>query len=611
MLEIAAIIILGIFAQWIAWRLKVPAILPLIIIGLLVGPLSTYFTPDARKWIEPIYQRGDGLFPGESLFWFVSLAIGLILFEGGLTLKRSEIRGVGPAILKLITLGSVVTFLGAGITAHYFTGLSWSISFLFAALIIVTGPTVIAPILRNMPLKRNVATVLKWEGILIDPIGALVAVLVFEFIVSGAATDGFTVHALSQFGFILIEGLVVGSLFAYLLKFLLKRDLIPSYLLNVFTLALVLLVFVISDRMVHESGLLSVVVMGMFLGNMNEPKVKDILHFKESISVLLISILFILLAANIDMDELKLLFNWKFAALFGVIVFIIRPLAVFISTGNSDLSSAEKYFISWIGPRGIVAAGIASLFGIKLTTDGVVGAEYITPLVFMVVMGTVLLVALTARPLANVLNVCQKASNGILIVGANPAARFIARFLTDNGRHVVLVDKNGFNVSKARQMELEAFEADVFSDDMDDHFELLDMGYLMALTGSSEVNRYACRQFRDNFGENGTFRLISPEELATGKHYLEGEGLFSYTDDYINLSEVVRDYPTFHEVEIKSEAQLETYLKQAQNMRSTIPLFIREPDGNLIIIPAEHEDLSIEEGSALIYLGEQIETEEE
>jgi len=552
-----------------------------------------------HQWGRPVSWRKS--------FWFVSLAIGLILFEGGLTLKRAEIRGVGPAILKLITLGSTITFVGAGVAAHYLTGLSWSISFLFAGLIIVTGPTVIAPILRNMPLNRNVSTVLKWEGILIDPVGALVAVLVFEFIISGAATDGFTFHALQQFGFILVEGLVVGGVFAYMLAFLLRKDLIPNYLLNVFTLALVLLVFVISDRMVHESGLLSVVVMGMVLGNLNEPKVKDIMHFKESISVLLISILFILLAANINMEELQLLVDWRFAALFGVVVLLIRPLAVFSSTINSDLSTSEKTFISWIGPRGIVAAGIASLFGIKLTNDGIPGAEYITPLVFMVVMGTVLLVALTARPLASILGVIQKASNGIFIVGANQAARFIAKFLSDNGRHVVLVDKNSTNVSKARDMGLTAFEADIFSDDLEDNYELLDMGYLMALTGSSEVNRYACHQFGKNFGENGTFRLISPEELASGTPYLEEEGLFSYTDDYINLSEVVRDYPMMHELVVNSQEELKMKMSAILKNRSSIPVFIREQTGNLIIIPADWTSLTVGEGSGLVYLGKELE----
>ncbi|MGB5780851.1 MAG: cation:proton antiporter, partial [Eudoraea sp.] len=185
MLELAGIIILGIIAQWFAWRLKLPAILPLILIGLLVGPISTLYTADGSKLIEPVWNGEKGLFPGEGLYYFLSLAISIILFEGGLTLKRSEVRNVGPVISKLITVGTLVTFFGAGFAAHFLFDLSWQISFLFSSLIIVTGPTVITPILRNIPLKKDISAVLKWEGILIDPIGALVAVLVFEFISVG------------------------------------------------------------------------------------------------------------------------------------------------------------------------------------------------------------------------------------------------------------------------------------------------------------------------------------------------------------------------------------------------------------------------------------------
>ncbi len=189
MLELAGIIILGIVAQWFAWRLKLPAILPLILIGLLVGPIATLYTEDGSKLIEPVWNGEKGLFPGEGLYYFLSLAISIILFEGGLTLKRSEIRNVGPVITKLITVGTLVTFFGGGLATHFIFGLSWKISFLFAALIIVTGPTVITPILRNIPLKKDISAILKWEGILIDPIGALVAVLVFEFISVGEGQE--------------------------------------------------------------------------------------------------------------------------------------------------------------------------------------------------------------------------------------------------------------------------------------------------------------------------------------------------------------------------------------------------------------------------------------
>ena len=267
MIELAGIIILGILAQWVAWKFKIPAILPLILIGLLVGPIAAEFiSDDGSKWIAPIWNGTKGLFPGDSLYYFVSLAISIILFEGGLTLKRDEIENVGPVITKIITLGAAVTFFGAGIVTHFIFGLTWELSFLFSGLIIVTGPTVITPILRNIPLKKDVSTVLKWEGILIDPIGALVAVLVFEFISVGG-DGGFTKTALMEFGKILLFGTSFGFTFAHALMYAVNKKLIPHYLLNVVSLSAVLLVFVASDMFAHESGLLAVVVMGMVLGN--------------------------------------------------------------------------------------------------------------------------------------------------------------------------------------------------------------------------------------------------------------------------------------------------------------------------------------------------------
>ncbi|NNK70949.1 MAG: cell shape-determining protein, partial [Flavobacteriaceae bacterium] len=324
MVELAGIIILGILAQWVAWRFKIPAILPLILIGLFVGPIwAEFLSDDGQKWIEPIWNGTRGLFPGEGLYYFVSLAISIILFEGGLTLKRSEIQNVGPVITKLITVGAAVTFIGAGIVAHYLFGLSWELSFLFSGLIIVTGPTVITPILRNIPLKKDVSTVLKWEGILIDPIGALVAVLVFEFISVGGGS-GFTKTALIEFGKIILFGTTFGFTFAHALAFVINRKMIPHYLLNVVSLSVVLLVFVESEIFAHESGLLAVVVMGMVLGNMKLENIKELLYFKESLSVLLISILFILLAANINIEDMMLLYTWKTAVLFLIVVVLIR-----------------------------------------------------------------------------------------------------------------------------------------------------------------------------------------------------------------------------------------------------------------------------------------------
>ena len=609
MIELAGIIILGILAQWLAWKTKVPAILPLILIGLLVGPIATLWTEDGTKLIEPIFDgTHQGILPSEYLFSFVSLAIGIILFEGGLTLKKKELIGVGPVILKLITLGSLVTFIGAGIVAHYIMQLNWAISFLFAALIIVTGPTVIAPILQNIPLNRNVATVLKWEGILIDPIGALVAVVVFEFIRSAGGLE-FTSTAFISFSQVIMIGLATGTIGALILYQLIKFDLVPHYLLNVFTLALVLAVFVFSDVLAHESGLLSVVVMGMVLGNMDVPLLKEILSFKESLSILLISVLFIMLAAMIDMEDLNLLIrSWRPFALFGFVVFVLRPLGVFISTRKSELRFNEKLFISWVGPRGIVAAGIASLFDISLSnqTPPAEDAMFLTPLVFLIVLGTVLLNATTARPIAHLLRVIQEQSNGVLIIGASKASRLIAAYLTKHNRHVVLIDNSEANIKKALNMGIEAFQANVYTDDLNEHFELLDMGYMLAMTGSEEVNNYVVKKYEKIFGENGTYRLLSADELRKGEGELPPQGIFSYKDDFINISEVVRDYDSIHEIEVRSTEHLKNLYAQMNFEKSSIPIFLKMPDGDLRPITQNCEDMEVDMGCQLVYLGKEL-----
>lgn len=582
-----------------------PAILPLILIGILVGPIATLYTEDGAKLIEPVWNGEKGLFPGDGLYYFVSLAISIILFEGGLTLKRSEIKNVGPVITKLITLGSVVTFFGAGIAAHYIFGLNWQISFLFSALIIVTGPTVISPILRNVPLKKDVSAVLKWEGILIDPIGALVAVLVFEFISVGES-QGYTATALVEFIKILLFGFTFGFTFAHALAFAIKKNFIPHYLLNVVSLSVVLLVFVESDFFAHESGLLAVVVMGMVMGNMNLPNLKELLYFKESLSVLLISILFILLAANINISDLELIYNWKTLILFLVIVFAVRPLGVFLSSMGSNLSTNEKIFIGWVGPRGIVAAGIASLFGSKLLAKGEPDAEYITPLVFMIVLGTVLLNATTARLFAKAVGVFLRKSDGILIIGASKFSRLIGDYLKKNGRHVVLIDNNQSNIKKAKNLGLEAFTTNIYSDTLEDNIELSDVGYLMALTGNTDINSYAIEKFEKQFGENGSYRLVNGDERKDPNKTIEN-GLFSSTDDFEKLMDTTRKYPTIHEIEVQDEEHFTNLLNLIRSEEYISPLFLKRADGRIEIIRSYNQALAdIEKGCQLVVLGKDV-----
>lgn len=608
MQELAGIIILGIFAQWLAWRVRVPAILPLIVAGLLVGPISTLFTEDGAKLINPIYNGVSGLFPGKSLFYFVSLAIGIILFEGGLTLKMKEVKETQRTILRLISIGSLITFIGAGFAAHYLMELSWSISFLFAGLIIVTGPTVIAPILQNIPLNRNVATVLKWEGILIDPIGALVAVLVFEFIKSTGHDASFTIHAFGTFMNIVIIGSTFGFSAGMALYYIIKKELVPHYLLNVFVLAYVLMVFVGSDIAAHESGLLAVVVMGLVLANKDVPRIEEILSFKESLSILLISILFILLAANMDIAELSLLYkDWRPIALFGFVALILRPLSVFVSTHGGNLNYQEKLFISWVGPRGIVAAGIASLFGLTLEAEGVPGAEYITPLVFMIVLGTVLLNATTARMVARLLGVVQDVSGGVLILGANNFAITIGKYLKDNGRMVHLVDSSPAHIAKAEEAGLEGIVANIYNTELAERYELLDVGYLLAFTSSDEVNAYALNRYEAIFGESGAYRLITVDELK-GRKEPTGENIFSYTEDFINLSESNRESAIIRETPFSTSRQLLEMIALAATDVDIAPLFIKHPDGQLHVIPKPPTAFEFTNDAIyhLVYLGNEL-----
>ncbi|MEN8764468.1 MAG: cation:proton antiporter [Wenyingzhuangia sp.] len=604
MIELAGIIILGILAQLLAWKFKLPAILPLILVGIVVGPISTLITADGSKWIEPVWNGSKGLFAGESLFYFVSLAISIILFEGGLTLKKKEIYNVGPSIVKLITIGAVVTFFGAGIAVHYLLGLSWSISFLFSSLIIVTGPTVITPILRNIRLKRDVSALLKWEGILIDPIGALVAVLVFEFI-SIENTSDFTQAAMVEFGKIVLFGFTFGFTFAHAFNLILKQKMVPKYLLNVFTLAYVLGVFVLSDSFAHESGLLSVVVMGMVLGNIDMPYLKEILDFKESLSVLLISILFILLSANMNVIDIDLINNWQTLILFVIIILVVRPLGVFLSTRNSGLKFTEKIFVSWVGPRGIVAAGIASLFGLKLVAIGEEGAEYITPLVFFIVLGTVLLNATTARFVARVLGVYLHASKGIVIVGASEVSRVIAKYLEGKNRHVVLIDNNADKVDLARRGGLNAEVIDVFSDQVLDDITFDEIGYLLALTGSKKVNKHAIQVFSSRVDNASAFRFVSETELSENKREKETNFL-SLEDDFIKFSELVREFPYVNEVEIKSQQEFIDMSNQLIAKPDTIPLFVSDQKGEFFVVNTLCEPIIFGKDSILVYLGKPL-----
>ena len=353
---------------------------------MLVGPVTGLLDPDALF--------GDLLFP------MVSLAVAVILFEGSLTLSFKEVRGLSTVIRRLVTLGALVSWAVAAFAAYWFVDLGWQLAALFGALVVVTGPTVIVPLLRSVRPQAPVATILRWEGIIIDPIGALLAVLVYEFIVSAAAADGgplLTVAGLLLQ--VIASGVALGAAGGFLLGVVLRRYWLPDYLINVVVLAAVLSVFTAANLLAHESGLLAVTVVGIWMGNMKHVPLEDVLDFKEDLTILFVTGLFILLAARIDAAVLGQVGTGALLVLLAI-QFVAQPLKVWLSAPGAGLGWREKALIAWIGPRGIVAAAISGLFSLRLQDAGVAGAELLVPLTFTVIVGTVVFAGVTAGPVA-------------------------------------------------------------------------------------------------------------------------------------------------------------------------------------------------------------------
>ena len=489
--------------QWLAWRLKLPAILFLLLTGILIGPVL--------GWLDPQTLFGPLLMP------LVSLAVALILFEGSLTLHLSEWREIGSVVHRLVTIGALSTWAVITLATHWLLGFDWLLALLFGTLTLVTGPTVIVPMLRVVRPKASIANILRWEGIVIDPIGALLAVVVYSFIIARAAGDGLS-HSLLTFAGVILCGSVFGIAGGWALGNVLRRQWLPEYLHSLATLATVLGIFIASNQIMHESGLLAVTLMGMWMANMKGVDVRHILHFKENLSVLLISGLFILLAARLDLTAMLAL-GPAVLVLLLIIQLIARPLNVLLSTAGSKLSWRERTLLAWIAPRGIVAAAVSAIFAIRLDEAGHEGALLLVPLTFAVIIGTVVLQSATARPLARLLKVAEPPPSGFLIVGANGPARVIAKALQQLGIRVLLTDSNWENIRAARMENLPTYFGNPASEHAESHLDLVGLGHLLALSPSGELNALAVTRFRHEFGPQRLYTLInSQESRRTDKH---------------------------------------------------------------------------------------------
>ncbi|UZD67108.1 cation:proton antiporter [Marinobacter sp. AN1] len=501
-LVLASIGVASLFCQWLAWRVRMPAILFLLAGGIAAGPVLGWLQP------EPLF--GDLLFP------MISLAVAVILFEGSLTLKYEEIKGHGKMVRNLIPVGSVVTALIGTLAARWILDVSWEVALLFGAISIVTGPTVIAPLLRSVRPKQNLANILRWEGIIIDPVGALLAVLVFEAIISWGQGNVFW-HSVYIFGKTVAVGLLFGAVAGWINGVALRKHLLPQYLHNAGTLTFMLGVYALSNEIAHESGLLTVTIMGIWMANMKMVPIDDILEFKESLSVLLISALFIILAARVDFGAIAEL-GWGLVAVLAILMLVARPVSILLSAIGTSLNWREKVFLSWIAPRGIVAAAVSALFAFQLENQGYADAGTLVPLVFMLIIATVTLQSLTARPVARALGVAEPAAFGFLILGANSGARAIAQALQKNEIPVTLTDTNWENVRQARMDGLKVYFGNPTSEHASTHLDLTGVGKLLVISPYKQLNSLATYHFLDWFGPNSVYSLSEGEQDQKASH---------------------------------------------------------------------------------------------
>ena len=581
--SLSAVIILGISAQWLGWRLRLPSILLLLVFGILAGPVLGFIRPDEML--------------GPLLYPTVSLAVAVILFEGGLSLTFKEFHAVGSVSLRLVSLGMVVSWLLGSLAAHWIFGISWSLSALLGSVLVVTGPTVIMPMLQQIRPAGSVGPILKWEGIVIDPIGAMLALLTFQIITTGdaplpiiAATIGKT----------LLTGTSLGLAGAGLLILLLKKDWAPDYLQNPVSLMLVVAVFASANGLQHEAGLLAVTVMGFTLANQKFVSVHHIIEFKETLGVMLIAFIFILLAASLRPSDLAALGFSSLLFLLALLL-LVRPASVFVATLGSKLTRQEKVFLSCLAPRGIVAAAVSSIFALRLHESGYPGSDVLVAITFFVIIGTVTIYGLTAAPLARRLGLAKAHPDGILFLGGRFWVRHIALFLKKEGYPVMIVDNSRQNILAARMAGIPATYASIFSEPVLDQVELGDLGKLLAMTGNDDTNSLAALQFSRLFGRDQVFQLALEEASAdanAGRH-LRGRTLFSDEANHAVLTQRFLDDWSLKKTKLSKEFSFDDFMAKYQG--KALPLFLVTEQGRLQVFSTEAK-LSPEPGQALICL---------
>jgi NhaP-type Na+/H+ or K+/H+ antiporter len=587
-LQLAGIFILGILAQWAAWRLRIPSILLLLAASVAAGPVLGLIQPD--------HLLGPLLLPA------VSLAVAVILYEGGLNLRVKELRTqrIHGVFLRLVTIGVLLSWALGSVAARFLLGLDWPVSVLLGAILVVTGPTVIGPMLRHLRLRGRTASLLQWEGIVVDPLGAILAVMTFTVLRSGELRAGIGA-AVAAFASTLAAGVAFGLAAGAMLVVALRRFSVPDRLHNPVSLMLMFAAFAGANTVQQEAGLLAATVMGMALANQPWVGLRHVVEFKETLTVLLISVLFVTLAARLDLRDLRGL-GWESLAFAAAMIFGVRPLSMVAATMGTTLAWRERAFLSWMAPRGIVAAAVASVFALDLASMGYPRGLQLVPVTFLLVFVTVSVYGLSAGPLARSFGLAQANPQGILFVGAHGWARAMARALLSEECTVLLIDTNWEDVRACRMVGLPCVYGSALAERTREEIDFSGLGRLLAVTSNNEVNALACVRYIEDFGRKEVYQLPIPAGNM-GRHEdmpreLRGRILFGKEWTFAKLTAACGDDPQIRRTKLTQEFDYPAFC--AGHGAGALLLFVRRPNGSVIVCTAE-ESIQPQPGDTLIW----------
>ncbi|MEO9863091.1 MAG: sodium:proton antiporter [Yoonia sp.] len=543
---IALVGALGVGSQWLAWRLRMPAIVLMLVAGIIVGPVLGVF--------DPIRDIGPLTAP------MISIAVAIILFEGGMTLNFHHLRDAAVGVRRLVFIGAPLGWLTSVLALHYGAGIGWESAAVFGGIMIVTGPTVIAPLLRTARLSRRPAALLQWEAIVNDPIGALAAVLAFS-VVLVLNTEGATpMDAAIELVLGIVVASVLGWLAGYGLSRAFKQALVPEYMKVPVLFTLLLATFAVSDAVLHESGLLAVTVMGVVIANANLPSYTELLRFKEHATVLLVSGVFILLAANLDFAALAKL-DMRAVIFVLAVVFVARPVTVFVSLIGSKLPFKEQVLVAFTGPRGVVLIAVAGLFGERLQELGIPDADLIGPLAFVLVAVTVVIHGFTLAPFARLLGLTGASTPGVILIGGSRFTTGLAEALQKAEIPVLMTDPNFGHLRRARSAGIATFSGDILSEAAENRLEFINYATLVAATDNDAYNTLVATDLSPEYGRDNVFQIMR-EKSDSARHQLPrtlGGQRFGPDQSYHDLEAMVEDGWTFRVTRLTEEFDFDAW----------------------------------------------------